>query len=84
MGRYDEALEILKRAVIRWPNHLPTHQYLAAIYTELGQETEAQAELAEVLRINPKHSLDEMSNYPYKDPAYLVRLRGHMRKAGLK
>ena len=48
MGRYDEALEILKRAVIRRPNHLPTHQYMAAIYTKLGQEKEAQAELAEV------------------------------------
>ena len=67
-----------------WPNHYPTHHYLAAIYTELGREKEAQAELAEVIRINPNHSLDEMSNYPYKDPAYLVRLRGHMRKAGLK
>ena len=73
----------MKRAVIRWPNHLPTHQYLAAIYTELGQEKEAQAELAEVLRISPNHSLDELANYPYKDSTYLERLRGHMRKAGL-
>jgi TolB-like protein/class 3 adenylate cyclase len=84
MGRYDEALTLLKRAVTRMPNHYPTHQYLAAIYTEFGREEEAQAELAEVLRISPNHSLESMARYPYKDPAYLERLRGHLRRAGLK
>ncbi len=84
MGRYDEALELLKKAVIRRPNHLPTHQYLAAIYTELGREKEAQAELAEVLRISPSLSLDDLIKGPYKDPEYQERLRDHMRMAGLK
>lgn len=84
MGRYDEALALLKRAATRSPNHYPTRQYLAAIYTELGREEEAKAELAEVLRISPDHSLKEMAKYPYKDPAYLERLRNHMRRAGLK
>ncbi len=83
VGRYDEALDYLKRAVTRRPNHYPTRQYLAAIYTELGREEDARAELAEVLRISPNHSLEEMGKYPYKDPEYLERIRGHMRKAGL-
>jgi adenylate cyclase len=84
MRRYDEALDLLKRAATRRPNHMPTRQYLAAIYTELGREAEAKAALAEVLRISPNHSLEELAKYPYKDPAYLERLRNHMRKAGLK
>jgi TolB-like protein/class 3 adenylate cyclase len=84
MERYDEAIPLLKRAVTRRPNHMPTHQYLAASYTELGREEEARAELAEVLRISPNHSLEGLARYPYKDPAYLERLRNHMRKAGLK
>ncbi len=84
MGRYQEALVLLKRAATRRPNHMPTRQYMTAIYTELGREEEAKAEMAEVLRISPDHSLEEMAKYPYKDPAYLERLRGHMRKAGLK
>jgi TolB-like protein/class 3 adenylate cyclase/tetratricopeptide (TPR) repeat protein len=84
IGRYEEALALLKRAVTRMPNHMPTHQYLAAIYTELGRKEEAQAELAEILRISPNHSLNGMARYPYKDPAYLERLRDHLRKAGLK
>ena len=84
MGRYNKALEILKRAVIHRPNHQPIHLYLTAIYTELGRKKEAQAELAEVLRISPNYSLKDLERGPYKDPAYLDRLYGHMRKAGLK
>ena len=84
MGQYDRALTLLKKAVARLPNHMPTHGYLAAIYTELGREEEARAELAEVLRISPNESLKSMDRYPYKDPAYLERLRNHMRRAGLK
>ena len=84
MGRYEEALNHLKRAVTLSPNHYPTHSYLAAIYTELGREEEAQAELAEVLRISPEYSLESMARLPYKNPAYLKRARDHMRRAGLK
>lgn len=31
---------------------------LAAVYSELGKEVEARAEVAEVLRLNPKFSLE--------------------------
>ena len=83
LGRYDEALALLKRAVTHWPNHLPTHAYLAAIYTELGKETSAQAEVAEILRITPNYSLEQEARYPYKDPTYGERVRNHLRKAGI-
>ena len=83
LGRYDEALALLKRAVTHWPNHLPTRAYLAAIYTELGQETAAQAEVAEILRITPNYSLEQEARYPYKDPTYGERVRNHLRKAGI-
>ena len=84
MGQYEEALALLRRAAPGMRNHYPTHAYLASIYTELGREEKARAELAEVLRISPNYSLKEMAKYPYKDPSYLQRVRGHMRKAGLK
>jgi tetratricopeptide (TPR) repeat protein len=32
-GRYEEAMAALKRALIRAPDFLPTHAYLAAIYS---------------------------------------------------
>jgi adenylate cyclase len=50
-GRYEEAMAVLKRALIRAPDSLPTHTYLAAIYSELGREAEAGAEIVGVVRL---------------------------------
>jgi adenylate cyclase len=50
-GRYEEAMAALKRALIRAPDLLPTHTYLAAIYSEVGREAEAGAEIVGVVRL---------------------------------
>jgi tetratricopeptide (TPR) repeat protein len=52
-GRPEEAIAPLKQYLSRYPNILGAHLNLAAAYSELGWEAEAQAEAAEVLRINP-------------------------------
>src|SRR5689334_17624096 len=57
-GRYEEAQTPLQRYLSRYPNFLPAHLMLAAVYSELGQAAEARAEAAEVLRINPNFSLE--------------------------
>jgi adenylate cyclase len=75
----------LQRYLSRYPNFLPSHLMLAAVYSELGQAAEAQAEAAEVLRINPKFSLEvHRQRAPIKDPAVLERHIAALRKAGLK
>ena len=84
MGRYDEAIAALNSAVIRKPNHLPTHLFLAASYVELGREEEARAEVAEILRINPDYRSGSKSLAPWKDQAVPKRIRAALRKAGLK
>ena len=84
MGRYDEAIAALNSAVIRKPNHLPTHLFLAASYVELGQEEEAQAEVAEILRISPDYRSGSKSWAPWKDQMVPKRIRAALRKAGLK
>jgi adenylate cyclase len=58
MGRYEEAIAACKRALTRNSNLLPAHVLLAVIYSELGREEEARAEVAEVLKISPKYSLE--------------------------
>jgi hypothetical protein len=64
---------------------LPGHLMLAAVYSELGKEAEAQAEVAEVLRLNPKFSLEvHRQRMPIKDPVVLERQIAALRKAGLK
>src|SRR5262249_27788831 len=58
MGCNEEAMDTLQRVIARVPNHLITHLFLAASYSELGRETEARAEAAEILRLNPTYSLE--------------------------
>ena len=51
----------------------------------MGREKEARAEAAEVLRINPKFSLDKFAvTIPYKDQARTDLILDALRKAGLK
>jgi adenylate cyclase len=84
-GRTEEALAPLKEFLTRFPNRLAAHLTLAAVYSELGQEAEARAEAAEVLRINPHFSLEvHKQRVPIKDPAMLERHLAALRKAGLK
>jgi adenylate cyclase len=84
-GRPEEAIVPLKQHLTHYPNFLGPHLTLAAVYSELGREAEARAEAAEVLRINPKFSLEvHKQRVPIKDPAVLERQLAALRKAGLK
>jgi tetratricopeptide (TPR) repeat protein len=84
-GRTEEAIAPLKDFRARFPNRLAVHLTLAAVYSELGQEAEARAEAAEVLRINPQFSLEvHKQRTPIKDPVVLERHLAALRKAGLK
>ena len=54
-------------------------------YIYLGRENEARAEAAEVLRINPKFSVEQYGkNIPVPCPAYNDRWKKALLKAGLK
>jgi adenylate cyclase len=84
-GRLEEAVAPLKQYLSRYPNILGARLTLAAVYSELGKEAEARAEAAEVLRINPKFSLEvHKERVPIRDPATLERHIAALRKAGLK
>ena len=84
-GQTEEAMAPLKQFLSHYPNLLGAHLTLAAVYSELGRDAEARAEAAEVLRINPKFSLEvHKQRVPIKDPAMLERHLAALRKAGLK
>jgi hypothetical protein len=58
---------------------------MVAIYAGLGQEETAQAEAAEVLRLNPHYSLEMLKQtLPTTDPAGGELVLALLRKAGLK
>ncbi len=84
-GRSEEAVSAIKKALQRSPDNLLAHVLLATTYGMMGREKEARAEAAEVLRINPKFSLDYFAKaLPFKDQKVINNLIDALRKAGLK
>jgi adenylate cyclase len=86
--RLEEAVSAYKKSIQRSPNDIMSHILLAATYIMMGREQEARAEAAEVLKINPKFSLDNYAKVrPPRDPRDQSRRDAHinaLRKAGLK
>ncbi|MBP1695746.1 MAG: adenylyl cyclase class-3/4/guanylyl cyclase [Deltaproteobacteria bacterium] len=83
--RYEEAVSAYKKALQRSPDNLLAHVLLTTTYSKMGREKEARAEAAEVLRINPKFSLDYFAKaLPFKDQKVTNNLIEALRKAGLK
>ncbi len=84
-GRYEEAVSAYKKALQRSPNYIWGYMMLAATYIKMGREQEARAEAAEVLRINPKVSLDFFAKTSlYKEQSVRDNLFHALQKAGLK
>jgi tetratricopeptide (TPR) repeat protein len=84
-GRFEEAVSAYKKSVQREPNNIFAHVGLAATYSTMGREKEARIEAAEVLRINPKFSVDSYAKIlPFKDQSVIDNMISAMRKAGLK
>jgi adenylate cyclase len=84
-GRFEEAVSAYTRALQRSPDSLLSHVFLTATYIMMGREREARAEAAEVLRINPKFSVDYFAKtLSYKDQKVTTNLINALHKAGLK
>jgi adenylate cyclase len=84
-GRSEEAVSAFKKSLQRSPDNLLAHVLLATTYSMMGREKEARAEAAEVLRINPKFSLDYFAKaLPFKDQKVTNNVIKALRKAGLK
>jgi len=83
-GQYEEAITAGKKAVHLGPNNLIAHAFLTAAYSLRGLKEEARIEAGEVLRINPKFSVDRWTrNMPYKNEADKELIIGALLKAGL-
>jgi adenylate cyclase len=85
-GRFEEALSAFKKAVQRSPDNLLAHLWLASTYSMIGREKEARAEAAEVLRVNPKFSLDYFGKitFFFRDESVREKNISALRGAGLK
>jgi adenylate cyclase len=85
LGRYEEAIEVLKKAIDLEPRFLMAHLALGVAYVLDRREREACAEAEEVVRIDPKFSLEHYAKLlPVKDQTEHDRIIAALRKAGLK
>jgi adenylate cyclase len=83
MGRYAEAVDALKKAQ---QNNPWVHVHQVYAYSELGREQEARAEVAEVLRVSPGFSVEQVKQIVprnWQEPGH-QRFLADLRKAGLK
>ncbi len=82
--RYEDAIEILDRALIRNPDFLGIHLVLATIYGVTGRKEECQTEVEEILRISPGFSLELLREMiPSVDHTAVDNIIDVLRIAGL-
>jgi adenylate cyclase len=85
VGRFDEAVEQAKKGVDREPENQYTYITLVSACISAGREAEARTAAAEVLKINPKFSLEQYAQIvPIKDRSFTDRTIDALKKAGLK
>ena len=84
LGRYEEAAEKLRLRLARQPHSDVSHALLAATYGHLGNPEGARMEWEEVLRINPKFSIERRRKIlPYKNSRDFDRFVDGLTKAGI-
>jgi len=84
LGRFEEAVDLLKRRIIRKPDTDISRVLLAASYGYLGRTDDAKSQWAEALTSNPNFSLDQRRRVlPYKDPADFQQIVEGLNNAGL-
>ncbi|SRR6266851_7603877 len=86
MGRYPEAVDALKQSEQGNPY---LHMWLICAYSELGREADGRAEAAQVLRVSPGFSVEEMRQrlpraWLWQEPKWVQRCLAELREAGLK
>jgi adenylate cyclase len=84
LGRYPEAVGLLKRRILRNPNTDASRALLAASYGQMGRIEEAREAWRELLRVNPAYSVEQRRKVvPYKNPKDFERFVEGLHKAGL-
>jgi adenylate cyclase len=85
LKQYPQALPVLRECVSRAPNVRGGHIWLAATYAQLGDVGKARAEAAEVLRIEPRWTIEGTGTplNPFKRTQDAEHFFDGLRKAGL-
>jgi adenylate cyclase len=83
-GSYEKAIGVGKRAITVGPDEIMSHLALTVAYSLAGREEEARSAAKEVLRINPKFSINLLGKrLVYWKEGQLEQFLAALRKAGL-
>jgi adenylate cyclase len=84
-GQVEESLSALKAGLRRSPNDMNVHLLLSVVYTVMGRPNEAATATAEVLRLNPKYSVERVEKRwsALRDPVGRDLLLNTIRRTGL-
>jgi adenylate cyclase len=84
VGRKEEAVQSLKKAIDQNPTHVLPQAFLAAVYVDLGRLREAKATANQVMRLNPSFTATRLiKSHTFHDPEKDARFRNLMHRAGL-
>jgi TolB-like protein/DNA-binding winged helix-turn-helix (wHTH) protein len=84
LGRYEEAIESLSRALERNENAVPPRLWLAASYVRSNALDDAEWEIEQLLVTNPKTTLTHTKNaMPIQNPQLMQSFLDDLRAAGL-
>jgi TolB-like protein len=82
--KYDEAIALCLEILDETPNFPSAYRGMTACYSLLGREAEAEAALAELLRVAPQLTIAQTrAGLPITDPEVLERYLEGLRRAGL-
>jgi adenylate cyclase len=85
LGRWPEAVALLKRRILRNPETDASRALLAACYGQMGLLEEAREAWRELMLINRAYSLEQRRQVlPYKNPSAFERIAEGLRKAGIR
>jgi adenylate cyclase len=83
--KYEEGIEWGEKAVQQNPENILSRVILCSIYSLADRMDEARAQAKEIMKINPKFSLDRLARTdPTKNQVVKKRYIDALRKAGLK
>ncbi|RJR17456.1 MAG: tetratricopeptide repeat protein, partial [Desulfobacteraceae bacterium] len=84
VGDFEKAIRLCNEALPKNPDDLIGRVTLVIAYGSLGRDSEARAQVSELLRVDPKFSLDQAAKtWPYKKTADREFVLAALRKAGL-
>ena len=83
MADYSGAIEMLQSDFGQHPNFIPSGLYLAASHSLAGNNSEAKATVAEILKVNPSYQLNHEFLRQFKNPENRGQFVTGLRQAGL-